>query len=73
MERITEQVSLIMARSARIVKIAVLFFTLAGFASAQSPTGSIAGVIREKSVDPPVLDLELNRRATLAAPFTWRA
>ena len=49
MERIAEQLSLAMAVPARTVNIAVLFFTLAGFSSAQSPTGSIAGVIRDPS------------------------
>ena len=49
MERIAEQLSLAMACRARSAITTVLFFTLAGFARAQSPTGSIAGVIRDPS------------------------
>src|SRR5580704_14356823 len=38
-----------MARRARTAKSAALFFTLAGFAMAQAPTGAIAGVVRDPS------------------------
>ena len=38
-----------MARRARTAKSAALFFALAGFAIAQTPTGSIAGVVRDPS------------------------
>ena len=38
-----------MARRAWTAKTAALFFTLAGFATAQAPTGSIAGVVRDPS------------------------
>src|SRR4051794_34291889 len=38
-----------MARRAQAAKSATLFFTLIGFATAQAPTGSIAGVVHDRS------------------------
>ena len=38
-----------MPARARSAKLAALFFTLLGFATAQSPTGSIAGTVRDPS------------------------
>ena len=38
-----------MARRARTAESAALFFTLAGFAMGQAPTGAIAGVVRDPS------------------------